>query len=184
MLAYRFYQDALPYDAFFTQFGTDAQKARWDRTRQAVVLTPEQRSLLAGFTRETNVLMLAGAWCGDCAGNCPIFEAFAAAAPVLKVRYLDRDAFPEAQAELKINGGNRVPVAVFFSEDGLEVSRYGERTLTSYRRMAAEVSGEACGTGVVSADHLAAIAADWLREVERAQWVLRLSPRLRKLHAD
>ena len=184
MLAFDFFQHALPYDAFFAAHGTPAHKARWDRTRQAAVLTPEQRSRLASFTRETNILLLAGAWCGDCAGNCPLFEAFAEAAPVLKVRYLDRDAFPAAQEELKINGGNRVPVAVFFSEDGFEVSRYGERTLTAYRRMAAEVTGEACGTGIVSADHLAAIAADWLREVERAQWVLRLSPRLRKLHAD
>ena len=184
MLAFRFFQQALPYDAFFDKYGTPAHKSRWDRTRQAVVLTPEQRTRLKAFKRETNVLMLAGTWCGDCAGNCPIFEAFAEAAPVLKVRYLDRDAFPDAQDELKVNGGNRVPVAVFFSEDGHEVSRYGDRTLTSYRRLAAEVTGEACGTGIVSPDHLADIAADWLREVERAQWVLRLSPRLRKLHAD
>ena len=38
-------------------------------------------------------------------------------APSLHVRYLDRDAFPDAQRELQVNGGNRVPVAVFFSED-------------------------------------------------------------------
>ncbi len=184
MLAFDFFQQALPYDPFFLQYGTNAHKTRWDRTRQAVVLTAEQRTLLASFTRETNILMLAGAWCGDCAGNCPIFEAFADAAPVLKIRYLDRDAFPAAQAELKINGGDRVPVAVFFSEDGFEVSRYGERTLASYRRMVAEVTGEACGTGIVGPEHLAAITADWLREVERVQWVLRLSPRLRRLHGD
>jgi thiol-disulfide isomerase/thioredoxin len=184
MLSFEYFEKALPYDAFFAAHGTDAHKARWDRTRQAVVLTPEQRALLGTFKRQTNVLLLAGAWCGDCAANCPIFEAFAEAAPVLRVRYLDRDAHPAAQQELQINGGNRVPVAVFFSEDGKEVSRYGERTLTAYRRMAAEVSGEACGTGIVGGEFLAGVVADWLREVERAQYVLRLSPRLRKLHAD
>ena len=38
---------------------------------------------------------------------------------------------PDVQQELSINGGNRVPVAVFFSEDGYEVARYGERTLSA-----------------------------------------------------
>jgi hypothetical protein len=130
--------------------------------------------------------VLAGAWCGDCAGQCPIFERFAEAAPVLAVRYLDRDAFPDVQRELQINGGNRVPVAVFFSEDGFEVARYGERTLTAYRRMAGESAGETCGTGIAAAGdpHLAGVVADWLREFERVQYVLKLSPRLRRLHGE
>ena len=128
-------------------------------------------ALLAKFTRRTNVLVLAGAWCGDCAAQCPIFERFAEAAPTLTVRYLDRDAHPDAQQELRINGGDRVPVAVFFSEDGFEVARYGERTLAAYRRMI----GEATGGDAVS---------DWLREFERVQWILRLSPRLRRLHGE
>jgi thiol-disulfide isomerase/thioredoxin len=171
MLPFSHFDAALPYDRFLSQFGSAGDKARWDRTREAVALTDEQRALLAKFTRRTNVLVLAGAWCGDCAAQCPIFERFAEAAPVLAVRYLDRDAHPEAQKELKINGGDRVPVAVFFSEDGHEVARYGERTLAAYRRMIGEPSG-------------GDVAADWLREFERVQWILKLSPRLRKLHGD
>ncbi len=38
------------------------------------------------------VLVLAGAWCGDCINQCPIHEHFAAVAPVIQLRYLDRDA--------------------------------------------------------------------------------------------
>lgn len=186
MLPFDTFNQALPYDAFLAKYGTPNDKARWDRTRAAVALTDDQRALLAKFTRRTNVLVLAGAWCGDCAGQCPAFERFAEAAPVLAVRYLDRDAFPDAQTELKINGGNRVPVAVFYSEDGFEVARYGERTLTAYRRMAGESSGETCGTGIASAGdpHLAGVVADWLREFERVQYVLKLSPRLRRLHGE
>lgn len=180
MLPFPLFDAALPYADFLSRFGTTADKARWDRTRSAVALTDAQRQLLATFTRRTNVLVLAGAWCGDCAAQCPIFERFAEAAPVLHVRYLDRDAHPGAQKELQINGGNRVPVAVFFSEDGFEVARYGERTLTAYRRMVVEVSGEVCGSGVAEVG----VVQDWLDEFERVQWVLRLSPRLRRLHAD
>lgn len=179
---------ALSYQDFMAKFGTPADLPRWERTRGVIQLTEAQTNLLKSFTRTTNVLVLAGAWCGDCAGQCPAFEKFAEIAPMLKVRYLDRDAYPDAQAELKINGGNRVPVAVFMSEDGQEVSRFGERTLTAYRKLAETAgmgSGESCGTGIVSADaHLAGIVQDWLNEFERVQYILRLSPRLRRLHGD
>ena len=75
---------------------------------------------------------------------------------------------------------------VFLSEDGFEVSRYGERTLSTYRRMATEQLGPACPTGLVppAGEALAAVTAEWLAEFERAQLILRLSPRLRAIHGD
>lgn len=185
MIAFDKFQAAIPYDEFLSVHGKPHDKDRWDRARAAVQLTEEQQKLLTSFTRETNVLVLAGAWCGDCVANCPIFDRFAEFAPVLKIRYLDRDVHADVQAELKINGGNRVPVAVFFSEDGQEVARYGERTLTAYRKMIAQLGGNTCSSGVVSANsYLADVTADWLREFERVQWILRLSPRLRAKHGD
>ena len=96
------------------------------------------------------VLCLAGAWCGDCSGQCPAFEHFAAAAPVIQVHYLDRDEHADVQKVLQINGGNRVPVVVFFSEDGFEVARYGERTLSKYRQLMAQAGGAACPTGILT----------------------------------
>src|SRR5207245_1122589 len=132
---------------------------------------------LKSFPRTTNALVLAGAWCGDCANQCPAFERFAEAAPVLQIRYLDRDEHADAQEQLTINGGNRVPVAVFFSEDGAEVARYGERTLSRYRQLVREQVGAGCATGIVgkSGDAvLPLVVQEWLNEFERVQWILRL----------
>ena len=180
------FADALPLPAFLAKHGSITDRSRWENALAATQLTDPQRELLAKFKRETHVLVLAGAWCGDCVSQCPIFERIAEAAPVFKVRYLDRDVHADAQKELQINGGDRVPVAVFFSEDGFEVSRYGERTLAKYRTLAAQLSGETCATGLVKgSDPLQAqIAQDWLNEFERVQWILRLSPRLRRKHGD
>jgi hypothetical protein len=149
-------------------------------------LTPEQEALLGGFARRMSVLCLAGTWCGDCVNQCPVFDHFARASQVIDLRLLDRDARPEVRHELSVNGGHRVPVVVFLSEDGYEVSRYGDRTLSAYRRMAADMLGPACPTGLVppAAEALAAVTADWLAEFERAQLILRLSPRLRAMHGD
>ncbi|MFM8272821.1 MAG: thioredoxin family protein [Gemmata sp.] len=177
---------ALPLDAFLAEHGTAAHRARWDAAHAQTALTDAQRNLLGTFTRRTNVLVLAGAWSGDCSSQCPIFERIAAAAPCVVTRYLDRDAHADAQAALQINGGNRVPVAVFFSEDGHEVARYGERTLARYRQLVSQLTGEGCATGFVKGTDPVqqAVVQEWLDQFERAQWILRLSPRLRNVHQD
>lgn len=177
---------ALSFSEFLEMYGSDADKSRWERAGQAIVLSEPQRTLLGKFTREMHVLVLAGAWCGDCVSQCPIFERFAEASPVLKVRYLDRDEHADVQAALQINGGDRIPMAVFFSEDGFEVARFGERTLARYRYMVEQQTGEACASGLVkSTDPLQVqVVQEWLEQFERVQWILRLSPRLRRLHGD
>jgi thiol-disulfide isomerase/thioredoxin len=180
------YQLGLSYADFISRYANDAQKARWRQVHEEVQLTREQRELLGSFRRRMPVLCLTGAWCGDCSGQCPIFEHFAAAAPVIEVRYLDRDEHADVQQQLQINGGNRVPVVVFFSEDGFEVARYGERTLSRYRQLIRDQAGESCATGIaVPGDPmLAQVTRDWLNEFERVQWILRLSGRLREKHGD
>lgn len=180
------YQQGLAYADFVARYANEGQKQRWQHSLEQAKLTPAQRELLGTFTRDMPVLCLAGAWCGDCINQCPAFEHFAAAAPVIRVRYLDRDEHADVQRELQINGGNRVPVLVFFSEDGCEVARYGERTLATYRKMLRDQTGASCPTGlVIPNDPLPALVLqEWLNEFERAQCILRLSPRLRQKHGD
>jgi hypothetical protein len=180
------FSEALPYESFLDQYATPMQRTRWDAMHDRFQLSSAQKALLGGFVRRMPVLCLAGAWCGDCINQCPVFDQFAKASSTIEPRFLDRDARPEVRDELAINGGHRVPVLVFLSEDGHEVFRYGERTLSTYRRLAAEQLGPACPTGFVppADDALAATTAEWLQEFERAQLILRLSPRLRSKYGD
>jgi hypothetical protein len=132
------------------------------------------------------VLVLAGAWCGDCVNQCPIFAHFAAAAPAIDLRFLDRDARPDIAAHLKVCGGQRVPTVAFFSEDFAPVLFYGDRTLSAYRASAAAQLGESCASGAAPppADQIAAVITDWLDQFERVHLILRLSARLRQIHGD
>lgn len=176
----------LSYADFLAKHGTDEHRRRWNEFHPLVQLTESQRGLLASFTREMPVLCLAGAWCGDCVNQCPIFDHFARATDKIVLRFFDRDTHPELAAELKICGGARVPVVVFLSEDWHEVGRYGDRTLAKYRKLVADQTGVACPTGLVAPgkDLLDAVVQDWLNEFERAQWILRTSSRLRQKHGD
>ena len=180
------FEQALPYGAFLDKYATGAHRSRWNSLHGRFALSSDQTSLLQGFTRRMPVLCLAGAWCGDCINQCPVFDHFARSSTAIDLRFLDRDAVPEIRDALSINGGNRVPVVVFLSEEGQEVFHYGERTLSIYRKLAADQLGPACPTGLVppSEDALALAVNEWLGEFERAQLILRLSPRLRQKYGD
>ncbi len=180
------FNDALPYTEFLDRYASPEQRARWDAMHNRFRLTDAQHDLLGGFKRHMPVLVLNGAWCGDCINQCPIFDRFAQASPAIDVRFLDRDAMPEVRSALMVNGGQRVPVVVFLSEDFHEVARFGDRPLSTYRRMAAAQLGPSCPTGHVAPedDALQSITQDWLDQFERAQLILRLSARLRSKHGD
>lgn len=180
------YQASLPYREFLDKYGTDEHRRRWADFHDRVRLTETQIEVLRSFKRELNVLVMAGAWCGDCVQQCPIFEHFAAFAPSVKIRYIDRDADAEVKSYLSIMGGARVPMVVFLSEEGNEAARFGDRTISKYRQLAADQLGPACPTGLVAPppELIAAVTQDWLEIFERVHLMLRLSPRLREKHGD
>lgn len=176
----------LSYGEFLERHASADQRSRWQGVHDRVRLSADERRILEGFVRRMPVLVLAGAWCGDCVNQCPIFAHFAAASSAIDLKFLDRDARPDIAAHLKICGGQRVPTLAFFSEDFTPVLVYGDRTISAYRAAAASQLGGTCQTGIVPpvAEALAAVTADWLREFERVQLLLRLSARLRQLHGD
>lgn len=181
------YEQALPYDAFLTRYGTDAHRQRWRAAYERAAVTPAQRELLGSFTRQMHLLCLAGTWCGDCVREGAILQRIVEAAPRVGLRFLERDEHPAIAQALAINEGLRIPVVVFLSEDFKECARYGERTLATYRKMAHERLGITPGAGGVAAtpeEHYAAVTQEWVNEIERVQLLLRFSPRLRARHGD
>lgn len=177
---------AVPYDRYVLT-GTPEQQTRWSRVYQSARLTPEQTALVAGFVRQMKLLIVSGVWCGDCIEQVPLVQRIAEANPQrVELRLIDRDEHKDLSGRLRINGGDRVPVALFLAEDDELCSVYGDRPLNRYRALAAKKLGAACPTGIVppAGDELAATLADWLGEVERVQLMLRLSGRLQKKHGD
>jgi hypothetical protein len=76
---------------------------------------------------------------------------------------------------------------IFLSEDGYEVSRYGEKTLAKYRQESADLQGQSCSLGLATSDQAElrnAVVSEWIDQFERAQLILRLSARLRQKYGD
>ena len=177
----------MDYDTFLQTYGSEADKAKWQAAYDSVELSIEQRALLGNFTRKMKVLCMAGAWCGDCVAQCPIFAHFEAESPMIRIRFIDRDADLELAEELQICGASRVPQVIFLSEDSKPTGRFGDRTLSRYRQLAAQLNNldsAAAGATISSDDTFSAVVQDWLNEFERNQLILRTSPRLRRKHGD
>lgn len=182
----QWFEKGLPYDEYLARHGTEAHQERWQSIAERIRLTDTQKQLLKGFARDMNVLVLSGTWCGDCANQGPILQQFAQSTERITLRFLERDEVPELRDALSINGGARVPVVIFLSEDFFECARYGERVLAFYRQLAQDQLGPACPVGIVPPgdELLTEATAQWLNEFERIQLMLRLSPRLREKHGD
>jgi thiol-disulfide isomerase/thioredoxin len=177
---------ALDYAAYL-QTGNESQRQRWKQIHDAASLTEPQKSLLGGFVREMNLLIVSGIWCGDCVQQCPLVARIAEANPAkIHLRLVDRDAHRDLADQVQVNGGDRVPVMLLLAEDFEFCALAGDRTLNRYRAIAKRQLGPACPTGIVAPDRdeVAATLADWLGEIERVQLMLRLSPRLREAHGD
>ena len=177
------FEEGLGYAEFLERYANPDQKSRWAGVYQEVKLTDAQQTLLKSFTREMKVLVVTGAWCGDCVNQCPIFDHFAEANEKIRIRYFDRDDHADLATELSTCGGQRVPTVLFLSEDNHVCGRYGDRTLSKYRQMASTLAGAACPTGIGDT-LLETVTQEWLNEFERIQWMLRTSGRLRELHGD
>ena len=182
----QFFDQALTYAQFLEQHGQDTDRHRWQQIYDMSLLNEAQSQLLGNFVRQINVMVLAGAWCGDCVVQCPIFQRFADATDRITLRFIDRDTFPELKEQLTICGGARVPQVLFFNEDMQYVGHYGDRTVSKYRDMTETITGASCSTGMVTpGDNVhERVIQDWLQEFERIQLICRTSPRLREKHGD
>jgi hypothetical protein len=166
---------------------TQEQQRRWKQVYEIAHLDAQQQELIAGFQREMKVLIYSGIWCGDCVEPCPLIQRIAEANPAkMDLRFVERPMNTELRGELRINKGSRVPVVLFFSEDGEWCATAGDRTLNRYRALVLKRLGPSCPTGIRPPEkgEIEAPLADWLNEVERVQLMLRLTPRLREKHQD
>lgn len=180
------FSKALDYKSYLAP-GTAEQQRRWSQFYELAATTDIQKQLLGGFVRKMNVLVVSGIWCGDCVQQCPLLQRIAEAAPnAISLKLVDRDAHKELSSQLKTNGGDRVPVAIFMAEDFELCCVYGDRSLNRYRALAAKQLGPSCPIGVVPPDsgEVSATMSDWVGEFERIQLMLRLSARLRQKHGD
>ena len=180
------FEQAMPFTAFMSTLPLD-QQSTWHQRHLQLELDADQRSLVGGFTRTMRVLSLTGPWCGESALQGAALARIAEAAPeMIDLPFLPKDeSFAELIIANMINSGTRVPITFFMAEDFEPCSRIGDRSLSRYRSMARKALGaDAPVLAPTPDDPVRTVLQELLDEVERIQWMLRLSPRLRALHGE
>lgn len=177
---------AMAYRDFVASGEPEGHHAQWHDRYGLLALSPDQRRLVAGFTREINVLCVTGTWCGDCALQGSAMQRIAEGNPRIHLRFLPKsEEHTDLLVPAKINAGFRVPVTWFLAEDFEFVSFFGDRTLSRYRSMARKALGpQANVLAAPPEDPVRAVLDEMLLEVERVHLLLRLSGRLREKHKD
>lgn len=169
----------------YVKTGTEPQQSKWRYFESQISLSQGQKEKVRTFSRTMHVLVVSGVWCGDCARQGPILRAIELAAPATDFRYVENSSAPQLRDEVRMLGGTRVPIVILLSEDFFEVARFGDRTLSAYRRKFATELGPACDAGIgITPFEIAPEIQDWIDCFERAHLALRLSPTLRKRHGD
>ncbi len=179
----RRFEQGLRYDDFVAAAKPE-DRQRWVDGLARTRLTDAQRALVAGFTRRMNVLVLAATWCGDCMWSVPILRRVEEASPLVTLRLVDRDSVPDLRDSVRMAGAAKIPVAIFLSEEFYECSRYGERSLSTYRAIARLLLDHAPIAQLFDEPHRQAATAEWVNEAERVHWMLRLAPQLREKYQD
>lgn len=179
-----YFEKALGYKDYIAT-GEPAHQGRW-HAAEGLDLSTKQTELLGSWTRKMNLLCMSGTWCGDCIRQGPMLYKLAQAAKIIDLRFIDNRNNPELQAELKINGADKVPVVVVLSEDFYEIARFGDRHLSVYKRKLKAELGNSCDPGLIRPpeEELNEELGEWIGFLERAQILLRLSPMLRRRYGD
>jgi len=179
------------YDDYVQKTDKPAQTEGWQAIYDQVELTDDQQKLLGGFTREINVIVVSGIWCGDCVRQGPIIQKIAEAAGTsgggkVNLKWVDRDEHMDLQKKVTVNAGHRVPIVIFAAEDFELVGWAGDKLLSRYRIAAAQALGANCPLpgAPVPKEELDAEVQDWVDQFERVHLLLRLSGRLRQKHGD
>jgi len=175
----------LSYEAFLAT-APQAHRERWGSFGRLLEIPAQTQQTAQTFIRKMHLFMLVGSWCGDCARQGPMVAALAALNPLLELRFFDNARHPKLADELRIHGASRVPALLITSEDFFEVARFGDRTLSAYRKKVAREVGAACDAGLApsTSSDLSAELIEWCEVIERAQLLLRTSGLLRSRYSD
>ena len=142
------------------------QRDKLEAQRQALTLEVQVTGFLGALPRPVHVVAIAEDWCGDVVRHVPVLQRMAEAAPLLKVRYITRQQWPDVFARFLTNGGEAIPKFIFLSDRFVECGNWGPMP-EACRELISR--GKACGDVAAARKKVAALyeADGQRREVVR-----------------
>jgi len=136
------FESGQDYAAWLAAAESPEQRDKLEAQRAALVLEPQVAGFLAALPRPVHVVAIAEDWCGDVVRHVPVLQRMAEAGPMLEVRYLTRQQWPEVFVRFLTHGGEAIPKFIFLSDRFVECGNWGPMP-GACRELIAR--GKACG---------------------------------------
>lgn len=160
------FESGLDYGAWLAAAESAEQRDKLEAQREALRLEPQVAGFLAALPRPVHVVAIAEDWCGDVVRHVPVLQRMAEAGPMLKIRIITRQQWPEVFVRFLTNGGEAIPKFIFLSDRFVECGHWGPMP-EACRELIAR--GKACGDVAAARRKVAALyeADGTRREVVR-----------------
>lgn len=93
-------------------------------------VSDDLRSLLKAIRHEHTWMVITEDWCVDSAFLLPVIAAMAEQNPLIQLRIVPRDTYPDIMDQYLTNGARSIPKMVVFDEHGEELFQWGPRPQT------------------------------------------------------
>ena len=108
-----------------------------DKLRRTKTIYEETASLVNLITEKLKqlrykayIMTIVADWCGDCHNNVPILARIAEQSPNIELKLLIKEK--HMNLVLKTNGGEKIPLALIYGQDGYMVDSWVERSTEQY----------------------------------------------------
>lgn len=100
---------------------------RMTRIDKHYFVSEELKNLLLQFDKPQTWLIISATWCGDSAQNIPFIAKMAELNPMINLKIILRDSYPDIMDLYLTNGTRSIPILIAFNENGEEIFKWGPR---------------------------------------------------------
>ena len=104
--------------------GRPLNYSRMTRHQASYAPTEAMTAAMQTITTPQTWVVITEDWCGDSAQTLPVIDAIAALNPLVELRILDRDTYPQAMDLYLTNGSRSVPMVIAFATGGTPEQRW------------------------------------------------------------
>ena len=80
------------------------------------------------------IVAIIAEWCGDCHRVIPVLDQIANSSDKIELRFLDKET--NMDLVKTTNGGEKIPIVMYYSQDGHHIANWIERPTIAYKQLA------------------------------------------------
>ena len=129
-----FNSSGLTFDTWLAKIEKSENREKLqNHSGESQFLRDELKNQLKNLKYKTYIMAIVADWCGDCQTYSPVLAHVAQSSPQIEMTFFIKEQNMELLK--KINGGEKIPYTLFYSQDGYHIETWVERPTSTYQLM-------------------------------------------------